>query len=146
MQNYTSGLLATNQCERIKKDLLQKQANYNIQPVAECNCQINFHKKLVTGNNDLSFMHTISKTTIIKINYPKLNIEYFIYGNNFSTAESKFKRNLTNPARKTPKIIISEKEQLDDKISEIDHILELKGEFIEHYNNRVFTEEVRTEF
>lgn len=40
--NYVSGLLTANQCERIKKDLLQKQVHYNIQPVAECLCQTNF--------------------------------------------------------------------------------------------------------
>lgn len=53
LQNYVIQLLAANQCDRIKKDLFQKQAHFNISPVKECHCHTNLLKKLLTQKDNL---------------------------------------------------------------------------------------------
>lgn len=75
---YKTGESANVLCTRVKKELLDLRNKYKIEPVKECNCNTNIHKKQILGLEDLPCIHTITDEYLIDVACPELDEKNFL--------------------------------------------------------------------
>ncbi len=142
-EKYVSGLSAEKQCERIKKNLLDKQKKYNIKPLDKCNCDSNYHQKLILNSN-IPCMHTVRESSIISMKYPILNVSNFVNKNIFLVSPSKLEGIVSTINR--GRNVKSSEEQFSIGIDRLETILKTNRAFLNYYKPNNSDEESENSF
>lgn len=136
-EKYKSGESAQKLCERIKDDLLEKQAKLDIKPVAECSCGSTFHKEIMM-DCIIPCVHTITQETEISIELPHLDENKFLKSTDFKPVKSPLTGLLKDTNK--DKDLIDEPEYMS--YSEINEALIRNRNFFSFYNQALTNEDL----